>query len=464
MNSRYIKRNYYQINSYSFETIIAKLYVVSLPFRMISQLSVIKSIFGVCANFTPFVFHILGLIIWLFNEGGKLSFDEKSELVGNAAKLLIWLNTSSIIMAVIMQLTYGNHGYENAFQGIAGMMVYFTQYFMMFLYNYRVFKLLSIDELNTLLHIDCLMLLVIGYAQVLVMNGFGIAFYNRLNVLGFLNPPSRLPKLCLTGAEGATAGCILGVFVFPFLFSQILIGKRKYIFEIVLWLLPLFFTYSATAYILAATNITIYILLQVLNTENLSKGAVTLLLVVSTIGFILLLLAMTGVLNGSNIEKIRYLLLEKANDTDNQSTVQRTVPLYMNLGAFKEYPILGVGNGLQGYFYEKYMPSWMLRAGGEYQRVFLKRSRMGIANGALFIPSLLSGYGVVGCILIVVFIINCIKENKRIRSYINNFYFCYIISGICFIIMGFQGDAYGMYLFWFFLSIPFMCKKVEAWC
>ena len=54
-------------------------------------------------------------------------------------------------MAVVIQTIYGNQGSENAFQGIAGMLVYFTQYLLMFLYNYRVFQLLSVDELKAVI-------------------------------------------------------------------------------------------------------------------------------------------------------------------------------------------------------------------------------------------------------------------------------------------------------------------------
>ena len=53
-------------------------------------------------------------------------------------------------------------------------------------------------------------------------------------------------------------------------------------------------------------------------------------------------------------EQIEYLLFEKATDSDNGSTVSRTVPLLVNWGAFMEHPIFGVGNGLQGYYYEKF--------------------------------------------------------------------------------------------------------------
>ena len=44
---------------------------------------------------------------------------------------------------------------------------------------------------------------------------------------------------------------------------------------------------------------------------------------------------------------------------------------------------------------------------------------------------------------------------NRMRQSTNaNFYHMFIIASIAFIVMGFQGDAYGMYFAWFMLALP----------
>lgn len=461
MQSKYIKNN--NNGSHIIEITIAKLYCLSLPLRMFSQLSFLQNIFWGCAKHLPFIFHIIGLLLWLVNEGGKPRCEGKEKLAGQAIKLVIWLNISSIIMAVVIQAIYGNHGSENAFQGIAGMLVYFTQYLFMFLYNYRVFQLLSIDELNKLLHIDCLILLVIGYMQVLVMNGIGAGIYDRINVLGITFPSTYLSKLCLTASEGANAGSLICIFVFPYLFSNILMGRRIYIIEFILWLIPLYYTYSATAYILCTVCTGVFVFLLIMRSNNPGKGFTTLLISLFVVGGFLLILLRTGVLNDERVAEIRYLLLEKATDTTgNGSTAARTVPFLVNWGAFKEYPLLGVGNGLQGYFYEKYFPDWALKVQGSDVSIFLARSKEGISNSGLFIPGLLSGYGIVGCFAIGIFIWNCIKENKAIGFFTENFYYMYILAGVSFFVMGLQCDAWGLYYAWFMLSIPFMTLHKET--
>lgn len=455
---KYIKVN--TSNNIIIERIVAELYLLSLPFRQIKKLTFLSSIVGACAEWLPFLFHCIGLILWAFSDAGQLRIDvKKRKLINSAFLLMVYLNISSIIMAGIIQSTYGNQGTENAFQGIIGMCLYFTQYFFMFIYSYRVFKILDVARIETIIGWCCRLLLFIALLQILVMNGIGAQIYDKINFLGILSDSGHLPKLRLTGTEGASAGGIIAIFVLPFLFSKVIMGKKKYIVELLLWLVPIYYTYSTTAYLLVVTSIITFILLFITHTHDLAKGIKTLFIISIVIVMIFVILTNTGILGEQQTNKIEYLLLEKAVDMDNGSTVSRTIPLYVNWGAFTEYPILGVGNGLQGYFYEKYFPQWAFSAKGSDADVYLDRSRQGISNGGLFFPGLLSGYGIVGCILILVFIWRCFQENKNTKAYSGLFYYSCIIAFISFIVMGFQGDAYGQYYAWFMISIPFMTKK-----
>lgn len=463
MESQYI-RNYRhgQTRIDTLEKKIAMLYCISLPFRMFSQLSFLKGALGGCANYLPFLFHVLGMLLWIANDKGKLRVNGKEELTGYALKLTVWLNVSSIIMAIVIQTFYGNQGSENAFQGIVGMLIYFVQYFLMFLYNYRVFRLLTIDELNKLLHIDCVVLLVIGYMQILVMNGIGAGIYDVINFLEILKPSGRMAKLCLSCNEGAGAGTLIGVFVLPYLLSQIISGHRRCYYELLLWLVPIYYTFSSTAYLLAVTDILVFVILSIIRSENPLKNFTTFVVVIICASIIVVLLFNLGVLNNRIVDEMDYLLFHKGTDLSNGSTASRTVVLLVNWGAFTEFPVLGVGNGLQGYFYEKYFPDWALKTAGSDVQVFLQRSQGGISNGGVFIPSLLSGYGIVGIALILAFVWKCIQSNALNRLFNQNFYYMYLIAGLAFIFMGFQGDAYGLYFAWFVVSIPFMTKKEEA--
>lgn len=436
-----------------FERLIAILYCCALPYRLLVQLSVLKNIFGVCANYSSFLFHVIGILLWIYNENGTPCLGRKRHLIANAGYLVLYLNTSSLIMACFIQAVYGNHGSENAFQGVFGMIVYFLQYFLMFIYNYRVFQLVSLENIRKILHINCICLLVIGYMQILVMNNIGGSLYDTLNVFKILNDSTHLPKLCLTGTEGATAGQILGVFVFPFLYSLYIKGNKLIIIEILLWIIPTYYTKSATVYLVTIIDVSIFLIICVFKDKK-DRGYLLLFFIIAIISF-LIILQIIGVLDKVRVEEIRYLLFDKARDyTGNGSTASRTVPLVVSWGAFKEYPLLGVGNGLQGYFYEKYFPEWAYHVEGSDVKTFLNRSRSGIGNAGVFIPGLLSGYGVVGCTFIALFFKKIIWEANRMRKDMNYFFFAYIISMVAIVFLGFSTDYYGAYFVWFFFSLP----------
>ena len=437
---------------------IAELYLFLLPVRQMTQLSFLRDIVGASATWLPSVFHAIGLLLWIINSSGRFDIvEEKRGLVRHALALVVYLNLSSVVMAVVMQLTYGNHGVENAFQGIIGMELYFFQYFLMFLYNYHVFQIIPLNRIKKILLTCIRALLVLGYVQILVMNGIGGQIYDRLNIFGVLNSSHKLPKLCLTGSEGASAGGMIAIFIFPLLYSQIIKGDRKFIIELLLWLLPLYYTNSSTAYILATICTGMFILLSIANSDNPTGGFLTVIIIVLVIAILFFALTRTGILDDEMIEHIRYLLLDKATDRENGSTVSRTIPFLVNWGAFTEYPLLGVGNGLQGYFYEKYFPDWALQVRGSDVGEFLERSRGGISNGGVFFPSLLSGYGIIGCLAILIFIWRCFQELQRVKPYIDIFYYSCLLSFASFAVMGFQGDVYGMYYVWFMVSMPFIC-------
>ena len=186
------------IHTSRLEINIAKLYLFFLPFRLFGQLAGLQSIVGVCANYMAFVFHVLGFIIWLINENGKIGFagEDNFSLIKKLCLLTVYLNLSSFVMAVVIQITMGNQGGESAFSGIAGMVIYFTQYFLIFAYNARVLDIIDRETINYILHWVCLVLLFIGYFQVLVMNGVGGSAYDALNIFGNLNSSGNLPKLC----------------------------------------------------------------------------------------------------------------------------------------------------------------------------------------------------------------------------------------------------------------------------
>lgn len=436
------------------EKINAGIYLFILPFHMISQFGLLIEIFGVCANYTAFIFHILGLFFWLLSTKGKINLGGvKNETLFKYATLLLgYLILSSVVMACVIQLKFGNHGRESAFRGVFAQCVYFIQYWLIFLYSIRIFQLFEIDEILSILLKVCNVILILGYFQVLVINGVGKILYEKLDIFDiFVDPTVR--KLALTETEGASCGIVLGIFVFPVLMAQVLNGKIKYLFNLLLWVIPLYYSNSSTAYIVCFIDLIVFFLMVKRN-KRIPKTLKICLASGLAVAVFLIVAILMGFIKGEVIDSIRYLIINKITDNKNASSVARRIPYYINWGAFKEYPIFGVGNGLQGYFYKKYFPDWAYGAANYEALIKLKQSENEIFNGALFIPSLLSGYGVVGCFFVFLFIKKVFSMIKKHKHEISAVYNLFLISFIAFLVNGMQGEVSGIYLVWFMMSLP----------
>lgn len=448
---------------------VARIYLYLLPIKMISQLSLLRTYFGVCATYFDFFLHLIGLFLLAINSKGIIHIrnDKASKLFHYFVIMIVSFNLSSVIMAVIIQHKYGNIGNESAFDGIAGMLIYFTQYALILFYNKEIFKKMSIDEIIKIINRVVMFLFILGYIQIIVINFGGIfaIIYDKMDLLNVLSD-SDMSKLCLTGSEGAAAGTIIATFILPFILSRIFVEKKKntYFLFLLGWLPIIYFTNSSTAYIGAAIDFIIFAFLYFKKYYRNLKSLLILTLIL-TIGTAIFAISpaikyfdQTGVQ-----EQIEYLLFSKATDKSNGSTVSRTVPLLVNWGAFLEYPLLGVGNGNQGYFYEKYFPSYAYSAKGSDVFVFLERSKSQISNGAVFFPSILSGYGLFGTILFFLFILKSAKLVYQNKNKLGSFYFMFYISLLAIFVSGFQGDYYGNYFIWFLFSIPFLstCKTEQ---
>ena len=441
--------------------IVAELYIYLLPIRMIVQLSGIKILFQGAANYLDFVFHVLGMAIIFITYKGKIYIygDKASFLMKRFFQLILFLNISSFVMAIIMQLEYGSYAGETAFSGILGMLIYFFQYAAIFFYNKKVFQIISQKRIEQIIAKLIFGLMVIGYVQIAVMLFGGVVntLYRRLDILGILADVQKVGKLCLTGTEGASAGTLISVLVLPFLYSQILTKEKigTYVLQLILWIPIILFTKSSTGYILFAISLFVFSVFLV-KTGRVSNILFIILVIFAII--VVLISLFPEFLKKMLPESfnVQYLLIEKVMDLSNGSTASRTVPFLLNWGAFKEKPLLGVGNGLQGYFYTKYFPSWGYSVAGSDILDFLKIAKNTIANGAVFIPSLLSGYGIVGVGLIVAWVKSYLSYANQNKAILGKFYYMFIFAAISFFISGLQGDMYGKYYVWFMLSLPFM--------
>lgn len=442
----------------TFERYIAKLYLFLLPIRMISPLLGVANLFHGAAIYFDFFLNVFGILIYLIRHNFviKIFNDDSWKVFKTFILSICTLNLLSILMAIITQATKGSYAGETAFSGIFGMQIYFFQYIMIIAYNRHVFHLLTEEEIKSVISKTCFALLILGYYQLLVLlfGGFFRSFLEIIDVFDILWPDSSMWKLSLTGKEGASAGTIFAIFVLPFLLGQLLDNKNNkkniIIMQIILWVPLLVMMQSSSAYLMTFATICGFLLCK-FSSDKRRRNCIILFFIIGIVCLLPLLDFIADLLPPD----IKYLVFDKALDMKNGSTVARFVPFATNWQAFLQSPIIGVGNGLQGYYYVDYFPEWARNVAGSDVMTFYNTAKTQIINGGLFFPSILSGYGLVGLLLVLNIFIKIKNRMHALKG--NTFaYNFFMISMWAILVCGFQSEFAGNYLIWFVIGLPFM--------
>lgn len=444
-----------------FERWVAKLFLFCLPFRMIVQFSGLNSMMHGAATYFDFILNAIGILIYLINHRGRIVIgrSDADARFKYFIRMVVILNISSIIMAGIIQITKGSYAGESAFSGILGMEIYFFQYLLIIAYSKHIFNILTKDEIKRVLGLICAFLLVLGYVQFLILT-IGEPFrsvLNAIDIFHILMPESNMWKLSLTGSEGASAGTIFAILVLPFLLSRYLETRSmRFVVLVGLWIPLLVMMNSTSAYLMVIADLIAFIF----SYYRANRGHGVLLVFLT---FVLFIFGMVMAVGGSSFlrglfpDDISYLIFDKALDLTNGSTVSRTVPLVTNWEIFLHYPVLGCGNGLQGYFYTTFFPSWAYNVAGSDVMTFYATAQKTIVNGGVFFPGFLSGYGVLGGALLLGLIIKIIKAFSNRQSQNAEFFGNYfLIAALGIIVCGFQSEFAGSYVIWFVISLAFV--------
>lgn len=434
--------------------VIAVIYLYCLPLRMIAPFRGLMSVFHGMSTYLDFIIGSVGLIIVLASNKFRLPTLERR--TWESLRILIIstfiLQVSSIIMAIYIEWRYGSYANESAFSGILGMEIYYAQYVSVIIYNIYVSKLLSRDKMRKIVTIVGNFLLVLAYLQILSLT-FGGKIKEvlmRLDIFDIFMPGKTMWKLSLTGKEGAAAGVIFSIIILPSILSHIITRYRlkDNIVKLILWVVPIVFMKSSTAYMLIIVEMFVFVLVLVKKSRlrrSIIIGIISVMVIVAVvISFI-----------GVN-EDIFYLIFKKVLDKSNGSTVTRIVPIIVGLNVFFRFPLLGCGNGLQGYFFLEYIPEWAKLVPGSEVQSTIKIAERTIVNGGTFWNGIISGHGVLGIVISIIMAYVLVKLAKENRGN-DRFWFYFFVLGFAAVITnGMQGEFVGNYMVMFVLSIPFM--------
>lgn len=199
-------------------------------------------------------------------------------------------------------------------------------------------------------------------------------------------------------SEPATNAVIIDIIFLPFLFSELSRKRKRPIYTFFLLsslVVVLFFaalTKSASVY--AGLFLLGAILFwRLLSMEKVSKKAK--IAVIFSLFFALVALLIVPITRELLVDKFLLKIL----DTSDHSTQHRYSSVWNDLLVLVRFPLFGVGDGNQGYFYLRNIIGTWMANNSETQMAL--RGELGLMGGGAGIPSIISGFGIFGTLLII---------------------------------------------------------------
>ena len=384
----------------SFSASLYKLYVLCLPFGQLFNLPFGDTFNKIIPAFSTLVM-LVGCLI-LFVQGRPL-MNSRNRLF---ARMYSYMAIISIIMAVVLSLVIDITQYEPPMSAIVGdLVLYFWVVLSIFYNSYCLSHYVSFSSIYKIFDWQIAILLIVGYAQLLGLLGLA-GPYNFLSSIFSLRELSWLSTLnrgvTFFGSEPASAS-ILCFIVMPYLYSSIQTKKGakklKYIIALLLLFVLVLGSNSSQFLTLSVGSVLLFMwsyFRPIKKAFYYISFSIGLLFAIAYISSESLSTA-----DAADHNSLEYVLIGKVVDKSNHSTAMRASTVINDLKVFADYPITGVGDGCQGYFYAKNQPTWTQYAGEVNDLIRTKTVPNGGGN---FFPSFISAYGIIGIIVLLFFI------------------------------------------------------------
>ena len=380
-------------------SLLYKLYILCLPFGRLFDLPFGDLYNKVITQFSTLLM-LIGVFVLLMSNV-KIR-NSRNYLFYN---FYLYMLVASFVMSCVLIFIVDIHS-ENPFSAILGDIILYYFVVLSISYNgYCLTRLLPFNSLYTIFDWQVIILLIIGYAQLAGMLGFP-GPYNLLSSVFALRELSWLSNLergvTFFGTEPSSAA-ILTFIVIPYLFSSIRYNRGLkrfyYICASFLFSILVLGSNSSQMLIMFLTSLALFIWSSY---RPISKfffyGSFCIGLF-----FVLSYLSVDNLTLTNNRENssLEYAVLGKVLDRENRSTAMRASTVINDMKVFFDYPLTGVGNGNQGFFYAQNQPTWTLIS--DEVNDLISSNTIPNGGGNIF-PSLLSAYGIIGIFVFLFFL------------------------------------------------------------
>ena len=434
------------------------IYVFLMPFTNFHPLR-LNSIFGALSTSPAFFVSVVGMVLLLINTHGKIILDSNG-LFRHFTQVVIALNFISIVMALVLYKKLGVLGNETTLNAILGDFIYWLQVLFIILFNIMLFQKVTFASLEKIVEILIIVTLAIGYIEIgmLLFGGPFRTICNILYNLGVIYNPQtmlRTEKIFLVYSEASYVEIVLCALVWPYACSQVLLtgNDNKSIIKYLLCFgltIPIVIFNQSSSVMLGLAVTVVLVLFFFFKRRKITRSHLIFFIFVLVVA-IAIIYAARDYFVPLFVEKV----LEKPFDSNDYSTIQRSSVIRNCILTFLEYPILGVGNGNQGYFYEQHLTANDYRS---YEVLETLKYTNGVPSAGSWFGGVLSGYGIVGVIIIGTYVL---KSNRIMKCYKDcEWYYVYYLTAGCFLICSwFTASLVGGYLQILFLSLPFVISR-----
>ena len=446
-----------KISVNSIEKTIAKLFILCFPLKMFAQASFLSDItFGLGAT-SSFLFCALGLFFIGVRRNIRFTRDTGTNVLKRFAVMYVICDFMSIIMAVILYSEVGSIAGETTLVAASKKILYSLAFIVIVFYCREIARVMSKEEMINTIDVCLNIYIVIGFIQVLVIyNAAGTArLYDGINSLFNAWSSSAIiqtKRIALLSKEPAYSAGFITTIAIPFLLSKLFSNDYNFktIIKLILYIVLLYYTKSTTGYTVLLVVLGVFSVIYYLNsnrssTNKLLYGA---LLISCALGITIF------VAGNAMVSDSVSTVMDKLFSYDNPNSADRKGTIVVGLSILKRYPLFGVGDGNQGFFYQDFLPDWA-RLGFSGNNVYNRASNV-LFDGGSFLISFISGYGLLGIVLLASFIWYSFETIRNNRESFGIFYYFYCISIPAFIVIGIGATLMSHYYFWFVLSLPMM--------
>ena len=439
------------------------MFIFFLPFTGLLNLSFIPQtiktyLFQQSSNY----FMFLGLIVYILS---KRMVIPKCGKLANTFGLYIYTTIHSVIMALILYLPLGILHNESTLRAISGNVVFYLIVVLGLYYNFVMLtECVNINELYKIFEVQIIILLVIGYLQFFSIwyGGVFSSIYSQISPTLNLLPIDRLNRgVCFFGSEPSSAS-ILSYIVIPYLFAKLLVKTERKIGTIIKLLLftPLLINSTSSSLLITLVLLIVAFIALFTNSSLVYRiVAISAFLIGASIA-VMYGLDSFAQMSVTDEQSLMYLLFGKIVDRTSMSTMARSSTIVNDMKIFFDNPLTGVGNGIQGFFYNENVPKWALKS-YEVQNWMSGKNGV-VGGGGSFFCTYISSYGLIGCVAAIPIVrqfVNYVQNMKCNNAMAHKMFCMFIVMFLasCWFNMGIRDSNVS-----FLLSLPLVYGSLSC--